>query len=28
MADDELKKNIKIYKDKDALKHLTKEELE
>lgn len=28
MADDEMKKNIMIYKDKDALKHLTKEELD
>lgn len=28
MADDDMKKNITIYKDKDALKHLTKEELE
>lgn len=28
MADDDMKKNIVIYKDKDALKHLTKEELE
>lgn len=28
MADDDMKKNIVIYKDKDALKHLTKQELE
>lgn len=28
MADDEMKKNIMIYKDKDALKHLSKEELD
>lgn len=28
MADDDMKKNITIYKDKDALKHLTKQELE
>lgn len=28
MADDDMKKNITIYKDKDALKHLTKQELD
>ena len=28
MADDDIKKNITIYQDKDALKHLTKEELD
>lgn len=28
MQDDEMKKNINMYKNKDALKHLTKQELE
>ena len=28
MQDDEMKKNINMYKNKDALRHLTKQELE
>jgi len=28
MGDEDMKKNIMIYKDKDALKYLTKEELD